>query len=128
MAEREREEDERAVGSIKRMQAEENGGVKVADFIESGKDALRSLVPLPGLGDDVKTFGEVSVDSYERIVGGEAPTGYGLLSDVLLETAAIGGILKMAYSSTAKDAASLANTAKLTKVEVRAIRRLHKAA
>ena len=128
LAEIDREVDERAVGSIKALQAEETEGVKVADFLESGKDALKALVPIPGFADDVKSFGEISADSYERIVGQQAPTGYGIVGDIALEATAIGGLVKMAWAAKAKDAASLSKAAKLTKSEVRAIKRLHKAA
>ena len=128
MAEIEREVDERAVGSIKALQAEEPEDVKVVDFLKSGKDALKALVPIPGFADDVKSFGEISADSYKRIVGQQAPTGDGIISDIALETTAIGGIIKMAWSSTAKDAASLSKAAKLTKVEVRANKILYKSA
>ena len=128
LAEIDREVDERAVGTIKLMQAEETEGVKVADFLKSGKDALKALVPIPGFADDVKSFGEISADSYKRIVGQQAPTGYGIVGDIALETTAIGGLVKMAWAAKAKDAASLSKAAKLTKSEVRAIKRLHKAA
>ena len=128
IAEIDREVDERAVGSIKVLRVEEPEDVKVVDFLESGKDALKSLVPIPGFADDVKSFGEISADSYKRIVGQQAPTGYGIVSDIALEATAIGGLVKMAWAAKAKDAASLSKAAKLTKPEVRAIKRLHKAA
>lgn len=113
--------------AIKQMSAEETEGVEVADFLKSGKDALKSLVPWPGYADDVKTFGEISTDSYERIVGKEAPWWYAPLGNIALETTAILGLTKLSQSATtAKDAASLAKGAKLTKAEVRAIRKLHK--
>ena len=128
IAEIDREVDERAVGSVKALQAEEPEDVKVVDFLKSGKDALKALVPIPGFADDVKSFGEISADSYERIVGQQAPTGYGIVGDIALEATAIGGLVKMAWAAKAKDAASLSKAAKLTKSEVRAIKRLHKAA
>ena len=128
MAEIDREVDERAVSSLKQLQAEEVDEARIADFIKSGKDALKTLVPWPGFADDVKSFGEISADSYERIAGREAPAGYAVVSDIALQTVAIGGIMKMSQSAIAKDAASLARSAKLTKAEVRAIKRLHKAA
>lgn len=129
LAEIDREVDERAVSSIQQMQAEDTEGVEVADFLKSGKDALKSLVPWPGYADDVKNFGEVGADSFERIVGQEAPWWYALLGDIALQTTAMIGLLKMSQSATtAKDAAALAKGAKLTPAEVNAIKKLHKAA
>ena len=129
MAEIDREVDERAVSSIRAMQAEDTEGVEVADFLESGKDALKSLVPWPGFADDVKSFGEISAGSYERIVGQEAPFWYAPLGDIALQTTAMIGLMKMSQSATtAKDAAALAKGAKLTPAEVNAIKKLHKAA
>ncbi len=115
--------------ALQQLSAEETEGVEVADFLKSGKDALKSLVPWPGFADDVKTFGEINADSYERIVGKEAPWYYAPLGDIALQTTAMIGLMKMAKSATtAKDAAALAVGAKLTKTEVNAIKKLHKAA
>jgi len=115
--------------AIRQLAAEETEGVEVADFLKSGKDALKSLVPWPGYADDVKKFGEISADSYERIVGKEAPWWYPVLGDIALETTAMVGLMKMSQSATtAKDATALAAGAKLTKKEVDAIKKLHKAA
>ena len=114
---------------LKQLSAEEIEDVEVADFLKSGKDALKTLVPWPGFADDVKSFGEISADSYERIVGKEAPFYYAPLGDIVIQTAAMTGLLKMSQSAmTAKDATSLASGAKLTKKEVDAIKKLHKAA
>lgn len=115
--------------AIKQLAAEDTEGVEVADFLESGKDALKSIVPWPGFADDVKSFGEVGADSYERIVGQEAPWYYALVGDIAFQTVALGGLMKMSQSATtAKDATSLAKGAKLTGAEIRAIKKLHKAA
>ena len=115
--------------ALQQLSAEDTEGVEVADFLKSGKDALKSLVPWFGYADDVKKFGEISTDSYERIVGKEAPWYYAPLGDILLETTAMIGLMKLSQSATtAKDAASLAKGAKLTKAEVNAIKKLHKAA
>lgn len=115
--------------AIRQLSAEDTEGVEVADFLKSGKDALKSLVPWPGFADDVKSFGDISADSYERIVGKEAPIYYAPLGDIALQTTAMVGLMKMAQSATtAKDATALAKGAKLTKKEVDAIKKLHKAA
>lgn len=115
--------------AIKQLAAEETEGVEVADFLKSGKDALKALVPWPGYADDVKSFGEISADSYERIVGKEAPFYYAPVGDIALQTTAMVGLMKMAQSATtAKDATALAAGAKLTKKEIDAIKKLHKAA
>lgn len=114
--------------ALKQLAAEDTEGVEVADFLKSGKDALKSLVPWPGFADDVKSFGEISADSYERIVGKEAPIYYAPLGDIALQTTAMIGLMKLSQSATtAKDAATLAKGAKLTKAEVNAIKKLHKA-
>lgn len=129
MAEIDREVDERTVSSIKAMQAEDTEGVEVADFLKSGKDALKSLVPWPGYADDVRGFGDVGADSYKRIIGKEAPWYYAPLGDIALQTTAMIGLMKMSQSATmAKDATALAKGAKLTLAEVNAIKKLHKAA
>lgn len=99
------------------------------DFAMSGLNALKALVPWPGVADDVKSFGEISSDSFERIVGREAPGYYTLIGDILFQTAALMGLLKMANSATtAKNARTFAQGAKLTKAELRAIKKLHKMA
>jgi len=118
-----------AVEAIRQLAGEDTEGVEVADFLESGKDALKSLVLWPGFADDVKSFGEVGADSFKRIVGQEAPWYYAPVGDIALQTVALAGLMKMSQSATtAKDAASLAKGAKLTRAEVKAIKRLHKAA
>ena len=123
------EVDKQINEAIRQMQAEDTEGVEVADFLKSGKDALKSLVPWPGFADDVKSFGEISADSYKRIVGKEAPIYYAPLGDIALQTTAMVGLMKLSQSATtAKDAASLARGAKLIKAEVRAIKKLHKTA
>lgn len=125
------EVNERATGvvRIEQQEIEKIPEVKAGDFLESSRGALKSLVPWPGFADDVKGFGEISADSYKRIAGRDAPWYYAPLSDIALETTALVGLLKMAQSaSTAKDAASLAKGAKLTKAEIRAIKKLHKKA
>ena len=115
--------------AIRQLAGEETEGVEVADFLKSGKDALKSLVPWPGYADDVKSFGEISADSYERIVGKEAPFYYAPLSDIALQTTAMVGLMKLSQSATtAKSATALAAGAKLTRAEVRAIKKLHKTA
>lgn len=129
LAEIDREVDERVVSSIQQMQAEEVDETKIADFLKSGKDALKALVPWPGYADDVKNFGKVGADSFERIVGTEAPWYYAPLGDIALQTTAMVGLMKISQSATtAKDAAALAKGAKLTPGEVNAIKKLHKAA
>jgi len=127
--EKREELNKQANDAIRQLAAEDTEGVEVADFLKSGKDALKSLVPWPGFADDVKTFGEISADSYERIVGKEAPFYYAPLGDIALQTTAMIGLMKMSQSATtAKDAATLAKGAKLTKEEVDAIKKLHKTA
>jgi len=125
----EQEVNAEIVEMIKQVNTEEDDDVEVKDFLKSGKDALKSLVPWPGFADDVKSFGEISADSYERIVGKEAPGYYAPMGDIALQTTAMIGISKMANSAqTAKDASSLSKGAKLTKAEVNAIKKLHKQA
>jgi len=126
----EQEVDSQISEMIKQVNADtEEDGVEVADFLKSGKNALKSLVPWPGYADDVKSFGGISADSFERIVGNEAPVYYAPVGDIALQTTAIIGIAKLANSAqTAKDAASLAKGAKLTRSEVNAIKKLHKQA
>ena len=115
--------------ALQQLAAEDTEGVEVADFLESGKDALKSLVLWPGFADDVRDFGDISADSYERIVGKEAPWWYAPLGNIALETTAMLGLMKLSQSAkTAKDAAALARGAKLTPAEVNAIKKLHKAA
>ena len=127
--EKREELNKQANDAIRQLTAEDTEGVEVADFLKSGKDALKSLVPWPGFADDIKSFGEISADSYERIVGKEAPIYYAPLGDIALQTTAMVGLMKLSQSATtAKDAAALAKGAKLTKAEVNAIKKLHKAA
>lgn len=115
--------------AIKQLAGEITEGVEIADFLKSGKDALKALVPWPGYADDVKTAGEIAAGSYERIVEQEAPWWYAPLTDTALQTTAMIGLMKMSQSATtAKDATALAAGAKLTKKEVEAIKKLHKAA
>lgn len=130
-AEINQEVNERAVSVIRaeQQEVEKIPEIKAGDFLESARGALKSLVPWPGYADDVRRFGEISSDSYKRIAGRDAPWYYAPVSDMALETTALLGLLKMAHSaSTAKDAASLAKGAKLTKAEIKAIKKLHKKA
>ena len=124
-----REIDETTVDLIKRVNAEKIEPVTLGEFGKSAQDALKALIPWPGAAKDVKSFGEVSADSYRRIVGRDAPNYYAVVADIALQTTALIGLSKIATSSQAaiisKDVAA---GAKLTKSEVRAIRRLHKAA
>jgi hypothetical protein len=116
---------------IKRLntETEEAEPVTAGDFAESGVNALKALVPWPGFADEVKSFGTVGADSYERIVGRQAPWYYAPVGDIAFEGAAMAGIMKLATAAeTARDAASIAKAAKLTKGEVAAIKKLHKAA
>lgn len=125
MAEIDAEVDKRAVDSIKQMQAEDVEGVEVADFLDSAKDAMKALIPWPGAADDVKTFGEISADSYKRIVGREAPLGYASVGDIALQTTAMIGLSKMATNALRKGTQKAVT---LTRAEIRAIKRLHKQA
>ena len=106
--------------------------VTAGDYGQSAVDALKSLVPWPGFADDVKSRGEIAADSFERIVGREAPWYYAPLTDVAETTVAMTGLLKIATASQTvqkvKDAASIIKGAKLTRAEVKAIKNAHKAA
>ena len=114
--------NEQTSNALKLLAQEEPEGIEVANFLQSGVDALKALVPWPGFADDVKTFGEISSNSYERIVGRDAPWYYTPLGDIALQTVAITGLLKMANSAnTAKNARDFALGAKLTKAELKAI-------
>ena len=115
--------------AIKQLAGEDVESVEVADFLQSGKDALKALIPWPGFADDVKSTGEIAADSYGRIVGREAPWYYAPVTDIAQETAAMTGLLKIAQSAqTTSDATSIAKAVKLTRAEVRSIKKLHKAA
>ena len=119
-----KETEEKAIGELPKVDA--------GDFGKSAVDALKALVPWPGFADDVKSRGEISADSFERIVGRDAPWYYSTITDIAEQTVALGGLMKIARSSQSieglKDASLIAKGAKLTKAEVRAIKRLHKAA
>ncbi len=120
--------NQQASDALKQLAGEETEGVEVADFLQSGVDALKALVPWPGFADDVRTRGEIAADSYERIVGREAPWYYAPLTDITEQSTAMIGLLKIADASQAAKSASLISLgAKLTRAEVRAIKRLHKA-
>lgn len=119
---------EDAAKSIRAINSETED-VEIADFMQSAKDALKALVPWPGFADDVKTFGDISADSYERIVGTEAPFWYAPLADVTNETVAMVGLFKLANAAQfTKDAEFIRKGAKITKAEMRAIKKLHKQA
>ena len=127
--------DADAVGIIKQANAEpvEGEQVTAGDFGESAVNALKALIPWPGAADEVKTFGDISADSYERIIKREAPWYYAPAADIIGESVAMGGLIKIASASTslAKSAnvvKDVAAAAKLTVGEMRAIRKLHKAA
>lgn len=106
--------------------------VGIKDVGKSAVGALKALVPWPGFADDVKSRGEVAADSFERIVGRDAPWYYAPVTDIAEQTTAMVGLLKIAKSARAevlvRDAASINASAKLTRAEVRAIKKLHKAA
>lgn len=103
--------------------------VEVKDFAKSAADALKALVPWPGFADDVKSRGEIAADSFERIVGREAPWYYAPITDIAEQTTAMIGLLKIAKSAqTTKEAGLIAKGAKLTRQEIKAIKRAHKAA
>ena len=130
------EEIERINNSVNRDASElisrvnqeaEDIDVTAGDFGASVADAIKALVPWPGVADDVRTFGEIQADSFERIVGRDAPWYYAPIADVAMDTLAFSGIVKMAMSSqAAKDPAKIARAAKLTRNERRAIKRAHK--
>ncbi len=121
--------NKQTTAAIKQLAGEDIESVEVADFLQSGKDALKALVPWPGFADDVKSTGEIAADSYGRIVGREAPWYYAPVTDLAQETAAMTGLLKIAQSAqVTKDTSSIAKAVKLTKAEVKAIKKLHKAA
>ena len=103
--------------------------VGAKDIAKSATDALKAVVPWPGFADDVKTRGEIAADSFGRIVGRESPWYYAPLTDMAEQTIALGGMLKIAKSAqTTKDAGLIAKAVNLTRLEMRAIKRLHKAA
>lgn len=128
------EVDKQAVELVRQTnsEVEELEPVTAGDFGNSIKDALKSIVPVPGFADDVKTAGEIGAESFTRITGRDAPWYYAPVSDVALETVAMAGLLKIAAASEAgmkvKDAAQIARAARLTKKEMQAIKKLHKAA
>lgn len=111
--------------SLKQIQSDP---AKVQDFLSSGKDALKALVPWPGFADDVQDFGEIGADSFKRIVGRDAPWYYAPVSNIALETTALVGLMKLASTPDARDVQSAVRAAKLTKAERRAIKKLHKQA
>jgi hypothetical protein len=123
-----------ASGLIKKVSGEVEGAepVELGDFGRSAQDALKSLVPWPGFADDVKTKGDLEADSYGRIVGREAPWGYAIIGDTIDQTTAMVGLMKIATSArnarAGVGATQIAEGAKLTKGEVRAIKKMHKAA
>lgn len=101
--------------------------VTAGDFGNSIRDAVKAAVPWPGIADDVRTFGEIQADSFERIVGRETPWYYAPIADVAMDTLAFAGITKMAMASqTVEDPAMIARAAKLTKNERKAIKRANK--
>lgn len=103
--------------------------VGIKDVSKSALDALKAVVPWPGFADDVRSRGEIAADSFKRIAGRDAPWYYSPLTDIAEQTVAMGGLLRIAKSAqTTKDASLIAKGAKLTRAEVRAIKRLHKAA
>lgn len=121
----------RAVGIVK---AEEEAITEIPkvgaeDIAKSATDALKSLVPWPGFADDVKNRGEIAADSFGRIVGRDAPWYYAPVTDIAEQAIAMIGLLKIAQSAqVAKEVGLIAKGVKLTKTEIRAIKRLHKAA
>lgn len=119
----EKEVNDQATEAIKQFNDEETPNVGIADFMKSSKDALKALIPWPGVADDVKTMAEINTESFERIVGREAPWWYTPLGDIALQTTAMIGLGKIANSLP--KGKSLKGV-KLTKAEVRAIKRLHK--
>lgn len=113
--------------ALKQLAEEDVEGVEVADFLKSGKDALKALVPWPGFAGDVKSRGEIAADSYSRIVGRDAPWWYSPVTDIGEQTIALGGILRVAKSAQLVDDAGLiAKGVKFTRAEIKAIKRLHK--
>ncbi|KKL99020.1 hypothetical protein LCGC14_1818620, partial [marine sediment metagenome] len=103
--------------------------VGIKDVSQSAVDALKTLVPWPGFADDVKSGGEIAADSFGRIVGRDAPWYYAPVTDVAEQTIALGGLLRVAASTQAAEEAGLiAKGVKFTRSEIRAIKRLHKAA
>jgi len=118
-----------ASGLISRVNSEEVEGADIGDFGKSAFDAAKALVPWPGIADDVNTFGEIQANSFERIVGRDAPWFYAPIADIAMDTLAFSGITKMAMSSQlADEPAMIARAAKLTKNERKAIKRAHKLA
>lgn len=121
----------RAVGVVEAEEKaiEEIPKVEAKDIAKSATDALKSLVPWPGFADDVKSTGEIAADSFGRIVGRDAPWYYAPVTDIAEQTIAMGGLLKIAQSSQiAKESGLIAKGVKFTKAEIKAIKRLHKAA
>lgn len=121
-----------ASGLIKQVNSETAEPVTLGDFGRSAQDALKALVPWPGFADDVRTRGQIGAESFERIVGREAPGYYAPLADFADQTVAMIGLAKVATAArTARagaDAATIAAGAKLTRAEVKAMKKLHKAA
>ncbi|MGR3292504.1 MAG: hypothetical protein ACUZ9M_00645 [Candidatus Scalindua sp.] len=103
--------------------------VGIKDIGKSTIDALKSLVPWPGFADDVKSTGEIAASSFERITGRDAPWYYAPVTDIAEQTVALGGLLRIANSiQTSKNAGLISKGVKLTRTEVKAIKKLHKAA
>ncbi len=123
-----KETNDAASGLIKKANSEiEEIDVTVGDFGRSILDAAKALVPWPGVADDVRTFGEINADTFERMVGRDAPWYYAPIMDIAMDTLAMSGIMKMANASqTVESPALIARVAKLTKNERRAIKRAHK--
>lgn len=114
-----------ASGLVKKANSDEE--ISVGDFGRSVADALKAIVPWPGVADDVRDFGEIQADSFERIVGRDAPWYYAPIANIAMDTLAFSGITKMAMAAqVADDPAMIARAAKLTRNERRAIKRAHK--
>ncbi len=127
----EAEVDTRAVSIIKaeQQEIEKLPKVGVKDFGKSALDALKTLVPWPGFADDVKSRGEIAADSFQRIAGRDAPWFYAPATDITEQVVAMGGLLRVAVASqAAKESGLIAKGVKFTRAEIKAIKRLHKAA
>lgn len=122
-----KEVNEQASEQIRLANEEGEEKVGVGDFMDSAKDAMKALIPWPGAADDVKTFGEISANAYERVSGREAPIGYALVGDMALQTTALIGISKMSWNAS-REGARRAAPVTLTRAEIRAIKKLHKQA
>ncbi len=103
--------------------------VGIKDVSKSAVDALKTLVPWPGFADDVKSRGEIAAESFDRIAGRDAPWWYAPVTDIAEQTIVLGGLLRVAKAAQTTDAAGLiAKGVKFTRVEIKAIKKLHKAA